>query len=165
MNLVIKSIEMAIALGMYIFAFAFVYAHIESKLNKPKTMFQKVKEFHTTFNCHIEETPTIPPYNVVLLRMALIKEEYTELMEAMNKGDIVAIDDAICDLHYVVSGTAVSYGIPEDESFDEVHRSNMSKANEDGTVTYREDGKVLKSKRFTPPDLKSIIEKHSYGVQ
>ena len=34
----------------------------------------------------------------------------------------------------------------------------MSKLGEDGKPIYREDGKVLKGPKYSPPDLKSIIE-------
>ena len=43
--------------------------------------------------------------------------------------------------------------------FAEVHRSNMSKLDEQGKPIFRRDGKVLKSDQFSDPDLRSIIEK------
>lgn len=45
-------------------------------------------------------------------------------------------------------------------SFDEVHRSNMSKLDENGNPIFREDGKVMKSNLFSEPDLKTILEKY-----
>jgi hypothetical protein len=33
----------------------------------------------------------------------------------------------------------------------------MSKTNDDGSVTYREDGKVLKPESYEAPDLESIV--------
>ena len=44
------------------------------------------------------------------------------------------------------------------DAFDEVHRSNMSKLDENGEPIFREDGKVMKSHLFSEPDLKSILE-------
>lgn len=38
-------------------------------------------------------------------------------------------------------------------SFEEVHRSNMSKVGDDGKPIRREDGKILKGPNYTPPDL------------
>jgi hypothetical protein len=35
----------------------------------------------------------------------------------------------------------------------------MSKLDEGGNVLYRADGKVLKSNRWTPPDLRSVLER------
>ena len=46
------------------------------------------------------------------------------------------------------------------EAFNEVHRSNMSKLDENGEPIFREDGKVIKSNLFSEPDLKSILEKY-----
>ena len=45
-------------------------------------------------------------------------------------------------------------------AFDEVHRSNMSKLDENGNPIFREDGKVIKSNLFSEPDLKFILEKY-----
>src|SRR6185503_2738973 len=69
------------------------------------------------------------------LRLKLINEEYTELIEkGVEKDNLVEIADGIADLVYVGIGTALSYGIPFDRVFREIHRSTMtktpSKANE-----------------------------------
>ena len=47
-----------------------------------------------------------------------------------------------------------------EDAFDEVHKSNMSKLDENGNPIFREDGKVMKSHLFIEPDLKSILEKY-----
>jgi predicted HAD superfamily Cof-like phosphohydrolase len=57
----------------------------------------------------------------------------------------------------VTYGFAWECGIDLDACFKEVHRSNMSKLDENGQPIYREDGKVLKSKNFSPPDLAKIL--------
>lgn len=132
------------------------------------TMYEMVREFHEATGLDVRDEPigikagpveTWPESTARLwkLRMRLVEEEFDEFEVAMRQGDLVAIADAIMDLHYVLSGTSVSFGIPEDECFAEVHRSNMSKLNEDGTAIKREDGKILKSDRYSPPDLESII--------
>ena len=46
------------------------------------------------------------------------------------------------------------------DAFDEVHRSNMSKLDENGNPIFREDGKIMKSNLFIEPDLKTILEKY-----
>jgi predicted HAD superfamily Cof-like phosphohydrolase len=40
----------------------------------------------------------------------------------------------------------------------EVHRSNMSKLDSDGKPLIRDDGKVLKSERYFPPDIESVLQ-------
>lgn len=122
-----------------------------------KTFLQQVALFHKRFDCYTAETLSIPPPSIVALRIALIREEFAELMEAMEKGDLLAIADADADLHYVLSGTMLAYGIPEDEVFTEVQRSNMDKAEPDGTVHRRDDGKILKALRWTPPNIEAIL--------
>ncbi len=45
-----------------------------------------------------------------------------------------------------------------EDLFNEVHRSNMSKLDENGERIVRRDGKILKSSLYTPPNLNTIIE-------
>lgn len=44
-----------------------------------------------------------------------------------------------------------------EQGFKEVHRSNMTKVCEDGTILRREDGKILKPKTFEEPQLEVIL--------
>ena len=125
------------------------------------SMFEQVKEFHGTYGLDINDIPVdmseVKESGLWQLRRNLVEEEYKEFMEAMDEGNIVKIADAICDLHYVLSGTSVSFGIPEDECFSEVQRSNMSKLMPDGSVLRRDDGKILKGPNFSEPDLVRIL--------
>lgn len=82
------------------------------------------------------------------LRIALIDEEYFELLEALRWGDPVHIAKEAADLVYVVVGTMVEYGIPFNEVFAALQTSNMSKVGPDGQVTKRDDGKILKGENF-----------------
>jgi len=123
--------------------------------------FNMVREFHETYGLVVNDEPFERyepiPADLWMLRHKLHREEFDELIDAMTACDTVEIADAICDLIYVLCGTAVSFGIPLNDCFDEVQRSNMSKLMPDGSVHRREDGKILKGPNFTPPDLKSII--------
>ena len=150
----------------------------------------KVTEFHKTFEAPILERPQIPSEERCRLRVSLLQEELNELKQAINDNDIVEIADALCDLQYVLSGAVLEFGLGDkfNELFDEVQRSNMSKAcssiqesietishykKKDGTesmykqvgdkwVVYRmSDNKVLKSVNYSPVDLKKIIENES----
>jgi predicted HAD superfamily Cof-like phosphohydrolase len=146
----------------------------------------KVSEFHKTFDAPILESPQIPSDERCQLRVSLLQEELNELKQAIDDNDIVEIADALCDLQYVLSGAILEFGLGEkfDELFDEVQRSNMSKAcssiqeaietishykKKDSTessykmigekwVVYRDsDNKVLKSINYSPADLKNKI--------
>lgn len=132
----------------------------------PKTPFQKVWEFHTAFGQVRNIIPTLPgsetladPNSLRSLRKRLLEEEYNEYVTGEDNNDLVEIADAIADILYIAYGTAVSYGLPMDEIFDEVHASNMSKLGDDGKPIYREDGKILKGPEFFKPDIAAIIER------
>lgn len=89
-----------------------------------------VAEFHHTFHAPVLDTPQIPPENRCQLRIALLAEELDEFREAITKGDLVEVADALCDLQYVLSGAVLEFGLGNQFKalFDEVQRSNMSKA-------------------------------------
>ncbi len=121
---------------------------------------QALLEFHRTFGAYVSDRPTadIPP-QVRELRIRLIEEELAEYAEAARAGDLVGIADALTDLLYVVLGAMVAHGLHEvaEALFEEVHRSNMSKAGPDGRPLRRSDGKILKPVTFSPPDLHAIL--------
>lgn len=145
-----------------------------------------VAEFHNTFKHPILTTPTIPDENRCKLRVALLAEELKELEVAILEKDIVEVADALCDIQYVLAGAILEFGLGEKfkELFEEVQRSNMSKActsedeakatvehfrKKDGTecyykkagnkwLVYRKlDNKTIKSVNYSPVDLEKII--------
>jgi predicted HAD superfamily Cof-like phosphohydrolase len=119
-------------------------------------MFTDVRAFQRAFGQRVGEKPTLPDKNERKLRMKLLAEEYTELVMAENNDDLIEIADALADIIYIACGTAVSYGIPLDDVFEEVHASNMAKL-VDGKVIRRADGKVQKPEGWQPPDIKRIL--------
>ena len=46
----------------------------------------------------------------------------------------------------------------EEEVFDEIQRSNMSKLDPDGNPIFREDGKVLKGPDYFRPDIQKVLK-------
>ncbi len=146
----------------------------------------QVAEFHSTFQHPILSEPQIPSEDRCKLRVSLISEELEELKEAIAENDLVEVADALCDIQYVLSGAVLEFGLGEKFTtlFNEVQRSNMSKACETEeeakkTVTfYKEqkdtdayyeerdgkwlvyrvgDNKTLKSINYSPADLKNIL--------
>lgn len=127
-----------------------------------------VAEFHTAFNHPINVAPST---DLIVLRNKLINEEYTELKEELaaamvdvemfgeisskTKGRILK---EMADLQYVLSGLAVVMGLDLAVAFNRVHKSNMSKLGADGKPVLREDGKILKSELYIPPDLEDLVE-------
>jgi predicted HAD superfamily Cof-like phosphohydrolase len=90
------------------------------------------------------------------LRRRILDEEVDELRAAVSKNDVVSIADALADIVYVAYGTAVTYGIPLDSVFAEVHRSNMTKIGPDGPYL-RADGKITKGPDYEPPDIAGCL--------
>lgn len=124
-----------------------------------KQAFEDIRAFHTVCNVPVMEFCCWPMPARIELRQNLIEEEFDELMDAINHRDMIEAADAIADCIVVLIGTALEFGIPLPEVWDEVHRSNMAKVDPlTGDVRYRDDGKVLKPAGWTPPDLKSILE-------
>ena len=122
------------------------------------TMFTDVRDFHKAFGQRIGEKPEFPDEDERKLRVKLLKEEFIEYMDGESFNDLVEVADALADIIYIACGTAVSYGIPLDDVFAEVHRSNMAKL-VDGKVIRREDGKIQKPEGWTPPDIKGVLDK------
>lgn len=147
-----------------------------------------VADFHQTFKHPIQSKPTFPEEGRCKLRVALIAEELEELETAIQDKNIVEVADALCDIQYVLSGAILEFGLGNKfkELFEEVQRSNMSKAckseeearqtveyykNKDGTECYyrmegekwlvyrKSDNKTIKSIHYSPADLKQIIDR------
>ena len=116
---------------------------------------QMLREFHSSKAIHgglMPEAPTtdIPEW-VRDLRAKLLIEEVRELYDAAMAGDIVGIADGVADVVYVAVGTAVTYGIPFDAVFAEVHRSNMTKVNTPA------EAKLVKGADYEPPQIAAVI--------
>lgn len=121
---------------------------------------KKVKEFHLAFGVNVEKNPVIPDKERCELRQNIIQEEVDELKEAWESGNLIEVADALADIHYVLMGTVLEFGLQENYPaiFKEVHRSNMSKLDANGKALYRQDGKVMKSELYSPPQIKGILK-------
>jgi predicted HAD superfamily Cof-like phosphohydrolase len=116
-------------------------------------------QFHRAFNLPMRQMPSADiDHALARLRVALLEEEVGEFVAASERSDLLGIADALADIVYVAYGTALTYGIDLDAVLQEVHRSNMSKLDSDGKPLIRDDGKVLKSERYFPPDIKSVLQ-------
>jgi predicted HAD superfamily Cof-like phosphohydrolase len=111
-----------------------------------------------------------PDESLLHLRYKLICEEVKELGEeiayAMAESNFkegipervkIRMLKELADCQYVISGLAVSLGLPLQEAFVRVHNSNMTKLGEDGKPVYREDGKIMKGKNYVPCNLEDLI--------
>jgi predicted HAD superfamily Cof-like phosphohydrolase len=86
---------------------------------------------------------------------ALLTDGHSVYLDSVDKA---ALTKELADLLYVTYGFAVTFGLPIDEVFERVHRSNMSKLGDDGKPIYRDDGKVLKAPNYQPPKLDDLFD-------
>ena len=149
----------------------------------------EVQEFNDTMGKPNNYEPTIPEKKEWMFVYEFIKEELEEYKEACEKGDIVEVLDALCDITYVSLGNGtLVHGLKGQiwNPYQEVQASNMSKScttekeaeetctvrtNEqkekchwervgDRYVVYRtRDRKVMKSINYFKPNLKQFFKK------
>jgi len=147
----------------------------------------EVEDFNNLMSKPNNYTPTIPEKKEWQFVYDFVLEELEEYKEACEKGDIVEILDALCDIAYVSLGNGTMLHGLKDKiwpAYQEVQASNMSKAcktqeeaektvevrsqeqNEpchweqvgDMYIVYRtRDRKVMKSLTYFRPDLRQFF--------
>ena len=148
----------------------------------------EVQEFNEVMGKPNNYEPIIPEKKEWMFVYEFIKEELEEYKEACEKGDIVEVLDALCDITYVSLGNGTMlHGLKGQiwKAYQEVQASNMSKScateqeaidtvtvrsNEqkeechyetvgDKYVVYRSrDRKVMKSINYFRPNLEQFFE-------
>ncbi|MBK9402154.1 MAG: nucleoside triphosphate pyrophosphohydrolase family protein [Bacteroidetes bacterium] len=124
------------------------------------SIINSVKEFHEVFGLDYEESPRADiDMRMIELRHRLMAEENDEYLEAAKNNDLVQIADALGDKLYILCGTIIAHGLQHKivEVFEEIHRSNMSKLDENGQPLRREDGKIMKSNLYFTPDIDTVL--------
>ena len=125
---------------------------------KKSFLSTQAKEFRKKYNLKSDATTLTRKY-----QKDLIIEEFKEFIEAEGmlfrhgrnfKEECLK---ELADLVYVCYQYAENMGWFLDEALDRVHKSNMSKLDEDGKPIYREDGKVLKGPNYKPPKLEDLF--------
>lgn len=155
--------------------------------SKKVPFVDEVEVFNKTMGKPNVYKPTIPSKDEWMFVYNFIREELEEYKEACEKGDIVEVLDALCDITYVSLGNGVMlHGLKDKimQAYAEVQASNMSKAcktedeaiktvelrsKEQGEachyekvgkyyVVYRSrDKKVMKSINYFRPNLKLLF--------
>ena len=148
----------------------------------------EVEEFNATFGKPNNYEPVIPEKKEWQFVYDFILEELEEYREACERGDIVEVLDALCDIAYVSIGNGTMLHGLKDKiwpAYQEVQASNMSKAckteeeaihtvfqrsKEQGEECYYEkvgeyyivyrkrDKKVMKSINYFKPDIKQFFD-------
>ena len=143
------------------------------------------EEFLVAAGHPIPAAPAIPAADVVALRLKLLVEEVTELLQAIGFDDLYdylecAADEVVADvvedareaddvdLVEMVDAfhdiTVIAYGgaletagsVGARRAADEVTRSNLAKI-VDGKVLRRSDSKILKPDGWQPPDIAGAL--------
>ena len=158
---------------------------MSKKSNVP--FVNEVEDFNNLMSKPNNYTPIIPEKKEWQFVYDFVLEELEEYKEACEKGDIVEILDALCDIAYVSLGNGTMLHGLKDKiwpAYQEVQASNMSKActtqeeairtvevrsEEQGEpchweqvgdmyIVYRtRDRKVMKSLTYFRPDLKQFF--------
>ena len=134
--------------------------------------FDDVGDFHEKFDLdnvthHGEYPRGGVDHELLLYRRTFMAEELEEFTTAMAKGDIVEMFDALLDITYVAMGTAHLLGLPWEDGWEEVQRSNMAKerAAADGSNSKRLSSfDVIKPEGWTPPQIRDLLEAHGWSL-
>ena len=124
------------------------------------TLFELLREFHETYGAAIDQDFSL---DLILLREKLLAEEFYEVLQEILYFETPEfykkkLTKELADLMYVTIGFATTFGLPLEEVFYEVHKSNMSKLGPNGEVLRREDGKILKGSNYKEPDLDKFFK-------
>ena len=100
------------------------------KIIKMASNFDKVIEFNKSFGVKTFSEPNLDIFEYpefVESRLALIREEFNETIEAIKNKDFTEMTDGLMDLLVTVYGACANFGIPANKCFEIVNQSNMSK--------------------------------------
>lgn len=153
---------------------------------------KRVEEFMLKAGQEVPMEPIIPSEEVRILRARLILEEALETIQkglavnvkvnggvvTPNEGlpvteatlvlsinqykrpDIEEVADGCADISVVTVGTLSACGIKDKDLLKEVDNANLRKFSE-GSYR-REDGKWIKPKDWTPPNIMGVLKKQGY---
>ncbi|PYE54177.1 MazG nucleotide pyrophosphohydrolase domain-containing protein [Deinococcus yavapaiensis] len=121
------------------------------------TNADKVRAFHEAIGAAFPDRPSFPSPELLSLRRTLIREEYEEVMEAMDSlsDDLAPLAQELADLLYVTYGAMLALGLDANAVFAEVHRANMEKTK----GPKRADGKQLKPEGWRPADVRGVLKR------
>jgi predicted HAD superfamily Cof-like phosphohydrolase len=127
--------------------------------------YTDVVAWHRAAGVPVADRPTPLPPDRLALRLTLLAEEYRELVEALEAGDVAGAAKEAADLITVVLGTDAEQGIDSDAVWAAVHASNVAKLGPNGEVRRRADGKILKPDGWTPPDIAAVLAAPKPGIR
>ncbi len=124
-------------------------------------MVEAVREFQTKFDQGYAGPPREMPASMASLRKKLTLEEATELVLAIDRGELDEQLDALVDQLYVLIGTAVQLGLDQvlAEAFWRVHNANMQKVLVPSRQKSKRDSAwdIVKPEGWVKPDLSDLV--------
>ena len=129
-------------------------------------IIEKRLKFNKAFNLPIATKPTSITHTRAKLQFEMMQEELNEYAEAESLTDVA---DALIDMQEILLGMCAEHGMLSrfKPLYNEVHRSNMSKLDDNGKPLIsgengvfdetRPIGKVIKSKNFSEPNFSDIL--------
>ena len=126
-------------------------------LTTKQTLGEQAIEFRRVF-----KRPNVQSANGRTMQRTLIVEEFKEFLDAEalvgnHPGLRAECLKELADLVYVCFQYAANMRWDLDEALDRVHKSNLSKLDDNGNAILRSDGKVVKSKNYKPPYLDDLV--------
>ena len=121
---------------------------------RAKFILEEAFELAEALGVHIELTLSDDPYEGEVIEVYFGRLEFCP---SGRQPDIAKAVDALRDLEYQIHGTELVLGVhtATDETFLEVHRSNMEKQIVDSSP----DGKALKPPGWKPPNIAGVLRK------
>lgn len=140
--------------------------HVHSEIDKVRpsrnAWIDMVRDFQVKFCQHYDGPPRELPASVAALRKKLVAEEAQELVDAIDRGELHEMLDALCDLLYVTIGTANAMGFASvlEEALSRVHEANMQKVLAPSRHESKRDSQwdIVKGDGWTPPVMIDLVK-------
>lgn len=128
--------------------------------------FEDVGRFHRKFGLPTFDPsrPTSPlDHETLSFRIAFMREELNEFIEAADAEDAAGMFDALIDLVYVAMGTAHLAGFPWEAGWALVQRANMAKVRATSASESKRGSSldVVKPEGWNAPDIAGVIDVHN----
>jgi hypothetical protein len=131
--------------------------------------FESIGKLYAHFDLPVTRDDSVPHLvddNTANFRIRFLHEELHELEKGYVDCDLVEIADALVDIVVVALGTAHLHGLPWEELFAEVQRSNMEKRR----AIRPEESKrgtqldLVKPCGWTGPHIHRILCEHGWDI-
>jgi predicted HAD superfamily Cof-like phosphohydrolase len=99
-------------------------------------------------------------------KISTLTAELAYLADALEREDIADTEDSLAAISKTVHLMSDSFGVDLDDIIEIIHKSNLTKLAEDGSVLRNEAGKVIKGPNFIPPTegIKEYLARKGIGA-